>query len=90
MAEPQYRFGGPTPEAVKALRARRLGRKNPGRTLIKVSLEPTRLQSVQVAAIARSSAAVFPEMEAEAIMPVSRVRPGFWRRLAARIFRGGR
>lgn len=44
MAEQRYRFGGPTPEAVKALRARRLGRKNPGRTLIKVSLEPTRLQ----------------------------------------------
>lgn len=30
MAEPQYRFGGPTPEAVKALRARRLARSNVG------------------------------------------------------------
>lgn len=32
MAEPRYRFGGPTPEAVKALRARRLRREKAGST----------------------------------------------------------
>lgn len=72
MAEPQCRFGGPTPEAVKALRARRLGRENPGRTLIKVSLEPTRLQLAQVLAISKKTRGAFPEVGAEAIMPARR------------------
>lgn len=32
MAEQRYRFGGPTPEAVKALRARRMRRQKAGGT----------------------------------------------------------
>ncbi|CAM3916751.1 hypothetical protein DETS111669_32155 [Delftia tsuruhatensis] len=35
-------------------------------------------------------AGAFPEEGEEAVMPMSRARAGFWRRLAARIFRGAR
>ncbi|MCO5338587.1 hypothetical protein [Delftia tsuruhatensis] len=69
MAEPQYRFGGPTPEAVKALRARRLGRNKAGRIRVTFSLEPTRLQLAQVLAISKKTRGAFPEVGAEAIMP---------------------
>ena len=72
MAEPQYRFGGPTPEAVKALRARRLGHNKAGRIRVTFSLEPTRLQLAQVLSISKKTRGAFPEVGAEAIMPARR------------------
>lgn len=75
MAEPRYRFGGPTPEAVKALRARRLGRNQPGQIRVTFSLGPTRLQLAQVLAISKKARGAFPKIGAEASMPICRTNP---------------
>lgn len=92
MTEPQYRYGGPVPERVQHLKARRVRRAEKARRAqSRNGVTAWKVLEEQLAPYVHCPASSLPFREegAEARMPISRARSESWLQSISRIFRGG-